>query len=226
MMSNNAGELDLFLEPTPHFDFDCAAIQLFVDETTRGASDEVETAVALYYAVRDKVRYDPYLFPLKSEEYSASRTLVEGAGFCVPKAILLTAAARAAGIPAQIGFADVRNHLSTKRLSELMETDLFVWHGYSVLYIDGQWVKATPAFNIDLCRRFKVKPLDFDGRHDAIMHPFNEENQKHMEYLNDHGWFADFPAQKFLEQIEKSYPKFCAFIKEKRSGNFHTEQII
>lgn len=225
MMANNINEPSCFLEPTPHFDFDCEAIRSFVDKAIQGTSSEVEKAVALYYTVRDEIHYDPYLFPLEAEQYCASQTLEAGAGFCVPKAILLTAAARAAGIPAQIGFADVQNHLSTKRLSELMETDLFVWHGYSVLYLEGRWVKATPAFNIDLCRRFKVKPLDFDGRSDAIMHPFNEENQKHMEYLDDHGWFAEFPAQRFLEQIEKSYPKFCAFIKEKRSGDFHTEQI-
>lgn len=225
MVETVSSELERCLAPTPHFDFDCAMIQSFVDDTTRGIFGDVKKAVALYYAVRDEIIYDPYLFPLEAEHYRASQTLESGAGFCVPKAILLTAAARAAGIPAQIGFANVRNHLCTKRLSELMETDLFVWHGYSVLYLEGHWVKATPTFNIDLCRRFKVKPLDFDGRSDAIMHPFNEDNQMHMEYLDDHGWFTEFPAQRFLDNIEKSYPKFCAFIKDKRSGSFHTEQI-
>ena len=30
-----------------------------------------------------------------------------------------------------------------------MGTDLFVYHGYAELFLDGKWVKATPAFNVE-----------------------------------------------------------------------------
>src|SRR3990167_7232802 len=50
----------------------------------------------------------------------ASACLARGSGFCVAKAALLAAAARASGIPARVGFADVRNHLTTPRLRRLM----------------------------------------------------------------------------------------------------------
>ena len=64
-----------------------------------------------------------------------------------------------------------------------MGTDLFVYHGYTDLCLDGKWVKATPAFNLALCTRFRVKPLEFDGRDDSIFHPFDEDDRRHMEYL-------------------------------------------
>src|SRR5574341_322846 len=64
------------------------------------------------------------------------------------------AVARVVGIPARVGYADVRNHLSTPKLRELVGGDLFVWHGYAELHLEGRWVKATPAFNLTLCERF------------------------------------------------------------------------
>jgi transglutaminase-like putative cysteine protease len=129
--------------------------------------------VALVYAVRDGFRYDPYRIDLSPAGMKASTVLANGYGWCVPKATLLAAACRAAGIPARLGFADVRNHLSTERMRETMKTDLFVWHGYTDLWIDGAWRKATPAFNLALCERFGLLPLDFDGLHDSIYHPFD-----------------------------------------------------
>ena len=97
----------------------------------------------------------------------ASAVLATGYGWCVTKAALLAAAARAAGIPARLGFADVRNHLSTERMRATMATDVFVWHGYTELWLQGAWRKATPAFNVELCERFGLLPLEFDGRNDS-----------------------------------------------------------
>ena len=105
----------------------------------------------------------------------------------MPKATLLAAACRAIGIPARVGFADVRNHLSTARMREVMQTDVFYWHGYAVLLLDGAWRKATPAFNRELCERFDLLPLEFDGRADSLYHPFDRQGHRHMEYLADRG---------------------------------------
>jgi hypothetical protein len=60
----------------------------------------------------------------------------------VPKAAVLAAVARAAGIPARLGYADVRNHMSTERLRQTMKTDVFVWHGLRGSDGVGDW--ATP----------------------------------------------------------------------------------
>jgi transglutaminase-like putative cysteine protease len=170
--------------------------------------DERERAISLYYAVRDEIRYNPFLDFSDPEVFRASAVLEAGEGFCVGKASLLAACARAAGIEARLGFADVKNHLTTPRLAETMGSDLFIYHGYTDLRIDGRWVKATPAFNLALCTRFRVKPLEFDGRADSIFHPFDEDDRRHMEYLRDRGVYADVPVDEIQREFRAAYPKF------------------
>ncbi|RZJ51736.1 MAG: transglutaminase family protein, partial [Acidovorax sp.] len=169
-----------------------------------GATDR-ERAVALYLAVRDGFRYDPYRIDLSPEGMAASSVLAHGHGWCVPKAALLTAACRAAGIPARMGFADVRNHLSTERMRETMKTDLFIWHGYTDIWLDGQWRKATPAFNIELCDRFGLLPLTFDGENDSIYHPFDKSGARHMEYVHQRGAFDNMPLAQIVADFQAVY---------------------
>jgi len=183
------------------------AVLAFAEKNAKGASER-ERAVSLYYAVRDQIRYNPFLDFSDPEVFRASAVLKAGEGFCVGKASLLAACARAAGIEARVGFADVKNHLTTPRLAETMGSDLFIYHGYSDLRIDGKWVKATPAFNLALCTRFRVKPLEFDGRADSIFHPFDEDERRHMEYLRDRGVYADVPVDEIQRAFRAAYPKF------------------
>jgi transglutaminase-like putative cysteine protease len=198
-----------YLSPGRFVDSGDPAVAAFSREHCRG-SDVREKAVSLYYAVRDKIRYNPFLDFTKPEAFQASAVLEAGEGFCVGKASLLAACARVAGIEARLGFADVRNHLTTPRLAETMGSDLFIYHGYTDLRIDGKWVKATPAFNLALCTRFRVKPLEFDGRTDSIFHPFDQDQRRHMEYLRDRGTFADVPVDEIQRAFREAYPKFYA----------------
>ena len=199
-MTDNA-----FLQPGKYVDSDHPAVREFARKHARGATDR-ERAVSLYYAVRDGIRYNPFLDFSRDDTYRASNVLEKGEGFCVGKSALLAACARALGIPARVGFADVKNHLTTPRLRERMGTDLFIYHGYAELFIDGKWVKATPVFNQALCQRFRVKPLEFDGRADSIFHPFDEDDRRHMEYVNDRGSFADVPAEQIKRDFRAYYP--------------------
>jgi transglutaminase-like putative cysteine protease len=155
--------------------------------------------------VRDGIRYDPYSVDLSVKGLRATTTLQAGRGWCVAKAILLAAACRALGIPARLGFADVRNHLSTARMREHMNTDVFYWHGYASLHLDGRWVRATPAFNLELCQKFRIHPLEFDGRRDSIFHPFDEDGNRHMEYLTTRGEFPDVPIDAIAETFRRHY---------------------
>ena len=182
------------------------AVRAFASRHAAGAST-LERAVSLYYAVRDEIRYNPFLDFSNSDAYRASSVLAAGEGFCIGKAALLAAAARSAGIPARVGFADVKNHLTTPRLAETMGSDLFIYHGYAELELDGRWVKATPAFNLALCKRFRVKPLEFDGRQDSVFHPFDEDERRHMEYVRDRGSFADVPVQEIQTAFREAYPR-------------------
>lgn len=194
-----------YLAPGRFIDSDHPAVVEFSAKHAVGGSER-ERAISLYYAVRDGIRYNPFLDFAKEETFRASRCIAAGEGFCIGKAALLAACARAAGIRARVGFADVKNHLTTPALRERMGTDLFVYHGYAELLLEGKWVKATPAFNVELCRRFRVKPLEFDGREDSIFHPFDEEDRRHMEYLRDRGSHADVPVELIMQTFREVYP--------------------
>jgi transglutaminase-like putative cysteine protease len=196
-----------FLESGRFVDSAHPAVVDFSRRNSSGKND-LERAVSLYYAVRDEIRYNPFQNFMLDESYRGSVCLERGEGWCVPKAALLAACARAAGIPARVGFADVKNHLTTPQLTEKMGTDLFVFHGYAEMLLEGKWVKATPAFNIGLCRKFRVKPLEFDGRNDSIFHPFDEDDRRHMEYVRSRGSFPDVPADEIKRTFGETYPKY------------------
>jgi len=198
--------MNTYLRPTRYIDSGHPSIAVFASEHARGR-DDTARAVALYYAVRDGVRYNPFLNFSDPEVFRASSVLEKGEGFCIGKAALLAAAARAAGIESRVGFADVRNHLTTPKLAETMGSDLFVYHGYAEMKLEGRWVKATPAFNLALCQRFRVKPLEFDGVNDSIFHPFDEDERRHMEYLRDRGSFIDVPVADIQLAFRETYPK-------------------
>ena len=198
-------EMKRYMQPTSTIDYDNPVVSEFAGEITRGCADEREQAVRLYYAVRDGIRYDPYHIHLSVEGLRASTTLQAGHGWCIPKAILLAACCRLLGIPARLGFADVRNHLSTERMRALMQTDVFFWHGYASLYLGGVWVKATPAFNIELCHKFRLKPLDFDGIHDSLYHSFDLDGNRHMDYIRFRGELPDVPIGEIIETFQREY---------------------
>ncbi|MBL8487388.1 MAG: transglutaminase family protein [Rhodocyclaceae bacterium] len=213
-----------WLAATPFMDYRHPAVAAFVRDAVGDAVTERDKAVRLYYAVRDRIRYDPYRFSMEPENFRASHTVQQGAAYCVPKALLYAAGLRSLGIPARPGFADVKNHLATERLLKLIGTDLFTWHGYVSLLVDGRWVKATPVFNIEMCERFHVLPLDFDGTRDALMHPFNARNEKHMEYVCQRGEFDDLPFDEMAADMVRTYPQLVA-MAEGRGGDFEHETI-
>jgi transglutaminase-like putative cysteine protease len=192
------------LTPTALIDSDHPAVRAFTQLHAKGDTER-ERAVSLYYAVRDGFRYDPYRIDLSPFGMTASTVLETGYGWCVNKAALLAASSRAAGIPARLGFADVRNHLATERLRQAMKTDVFAWHGYADLWLDGAWRKATPAFNIELCEKFGLLPLEFDGVHDSIYHAFDRAGNRHMEYVRQRGTFNDLPLAEMVATFREIY---------------------
>ena len=197
----------VYLEPTEIIDSTHPRIRDFAMEVVGTISDPVERAVKLYLAVRDGIRYDPYSPFHLPEHYRASVVLKRGRSFCVPKVSLLCALGRACSIPSRVGFATVKNHLATKELIDFLGSNVFVYHGFVEFHLEGKWVKATPAFNRELCERHKVKPLEFNGREDSLFHPFNQENRKYMEYMEYHGTFADIPVDSIVAAWNEAYGK-------------------
>lgn len=211
-----------YLAATSFIDSDNAAVRALAREAAGSETDPKAKAIRLYYAVRDRFFYDPYAIEMSLSGMRASSVIARGKGFCVNKALLLCAMARVEGIPARLGLADVKNHLATERLLQLMGTDIFYYHGYAELFLNGKWVKATPAFNLALCEKFRVLPLDFDGETDSVFHPFDADDRRHMEYVADRGSFADLPFEDWRAAMLKYYPAMMKDAAE-RQGDFAAE---
>ena len=184
--------MENYLRPTPVIDCDHPSIQKKAGELTGGQANTVENSKSLFYFVRDEIRYNFYPSSSRPEElFRASNTLSAGGGFCIPKAILLAALARAVGIPAALGFADIRNHLLPQKVAELFGTNLIRLHGYAVLYLEGKWVKATPAFDLRMCEENRFVPVEFDGKSDAMLPSHDQDGKLHIEYVKDVGHYCD-----------------------------------
>jgi transglutaminase-like putative cysteine protease len=196
----------LYLDPADYVDSDHPGVQLYAKQILAGKDDPRDIVRALYRAVRDDIRYDPYVDYRDTETFRASSVLAARRGYCVGKASLYAALCRIASIPARLGFADVKNHLATPKLIETMGTDLFAWHGYSEVYLDREWLKATPTFNASLCEKLGVAPLDFDGRSDALLHPFDAGGRAFMAYGETHGTFHDVPVKFLAREMARLYP--------------------
>ena len=197
-----------YLKSTQIMDTENREIVNYAMDAIKEADDDpISKAVNLYSAVRDDIWYDPYSPFYLPEHYRASNVLKRGRGYCVGKASLLCTLGRFCGIPSRVGFADVRNHLATRQLIEYLGTDLFVYHGYVEFYLEGKWVKSTPAFNIELCKKHNVSPLEFNGRQDSLFQSYSNENKQFMEYLTDHGAYADIPVDIIVAGWEKAYGK-------------------
>ena len=198
----------------------------FAHDVIKNLSNEHEITISLYNAVRDQFAYNPYHLDTSKEGLKANHILKLGFGFCIPKATFLVACLRAAGVPARIGFADVKNHLTSKRLSNLLGTNLFFFHGYADIYLNGKWVKATPAFNIELCNKAGIKPLDFDGYNSSLFHEYDIQGRMHMEYVKQRGEFFDIPYEDLINCWKEHYPmlKNIGGITE-LNGNFNNEII-
>jgi len=214
-----ADGIERCLRPTAFIDSDDARIQAFTREAVGDAGTDRERAIRLYYAVRDRFRYDPYRVQLTEAHFRASACIERGYGFCITKAVFLAAALRAVGVPARLGFGDVKNHLATARLIELNNGNVFYFHGYTEVLLDGRWVKATPAFNIELCDKFGVKPLEFDGSEDSVFHPYDKSGRRHMEYVRERGSYDDLP----FAEIRETFLERCPAIFQGQGGDFAAE---
>lgn len=202
--------LDQLRRPTALLDHESPGVRVFVREAVSDrAPTDVARAVAIYYAVRDRVLYDVYGADLSRAGMRASAVALRGSGFCVHKSILYAAAVRAVGIPSRVVVAEVRNHLASDRLKRLVGGEVFL-HCLTSVHLDGRWVKATPVFNRTLCRLYRIAPLEFDGRTDSLHHPFDAAGQRHMEFVRTYGQFDDFPYDLVMTRLHEMHPALFA----------------
>jgi len=212
-----------FLSAARFIDKTAPQVVQFAHDAAAASSGDVDRAQRLFRAVRDEISYDPYIDFSDPSNYRASGVLAARRGFCVGKSALLAACARVVGIPARVGFADVRNHLTSPRLYAMMKTDVFIWHSYTELFVSGRWFKVTPAFDSALCQRLNLAPLDFDAQSDALFHAFDRAGRRHMEYLKDRGSFADVPFETIVADFRSTYRGGLS--SPGITGDFHAEAV-
>jgi len=212
-----------YLSETDYINYSNDKIKEVSDIICPSEATDKDNAISLYLYVRDSIKYDPYAITLNKSCFTASEILKKGKGYCVSKAILFTALLRSVNIPSRVGFSDVINHLSSKKLLERMGTNIFYYHGYVEVYLNGRWIKATPAFDSDLCKIAQIPPLEFDGEKDSTFQKFNNKGNKYMEYVRDHGGFSDVPYELLLEKYACYYPVLVNVDSESYSDDLHTE---
>lgn len=186
-------DVDEYLAPTAAIEADHPAIRAKTSELTNGAGSRREQAARLFAFVRDAISYNLYMISMHPADFCASFALEAGKGYCVQKAVLLCALARAAGIPSRLVLARIRNHRVPPGLQARLGTNEFPCHGYDQFLLDGRWVSVAPTFDTGLCARAGVPVVQFDGHADALLPDRALDGGPYIEYLEHHGHFADLP---------------------------------
>ena len=192
-------QLDQYLTPSGIFDYNTNILQDKLKSIAGGAKCNIDKSKKIFYFVRDEIKYNPYLPRFLREHFKASNTLRRGSGFCIQKAVLLIALSRALGIPARLGFTILRNHLLPAKMMDILKVNVLPDHGYAELWLDHKWIKATPAFDLGMCQKNGIIPVEFDGINDAKFHSYTLDGRLHIEYLYDRGSYDDVPIDEIRE---------------------------
>lgn len=193
-----------YLEETRFLDLNSPALRECTRKLVVGLDDLREQVKTVFYFVRDEIKYNPYTSFIHPEDYTASEILRRREGFCIPKASLFTAMMRILRIPAKLYFADIRNHLVPAGLKEVMG-DLFIYHCYCGVLLDGCWLKLAPTFDREMCAKIRVQTNEYDGYHDALLPLTNLDGELYIEYVKDRGDAADIPFAEIILAFKDYY---------------------
>jgi transglutaminase-like putative cysteine protease len=203
-----------YLKPTEFLDFDKKRVRKKAMNIVKGKQSDKEKAVVLFYWVRDRIKYNMYTYiPQYKTNLKASTTLRRENGFCMSKAVLLTTLARAVKIPARIHMVDIVNHKAPDWVVDFMGSKNFHCHGYSEMYINKQWVKATPVFDKNTCKKAGYPIVEFDGIHNAMLPKYDQNGTLFVEYIDDWGVYDDVPIKKIQEIFEDKYGSIYTDLK-------------
>jgi transglutaminase-like putative cysteine protease len=200
-------DLNKFLKPNEYFNFENNEVRNKAFEITAELNSNKEKAIALFYWVRDEIKYNMMLYlPECKENFKASNILRIGEGFCVSKAMLLTTFSRAIGIPARIHLADIINHKVPQKTIDFMGTNVFYYHGYSEIYLNDKWIKLTPAFDKNTAIKNGFLPMcEFDGINDSVFPAYGLDDKPFVEYIKDRGIYELLPLDDIATTFKEKY---------------------
>lgn len=209
-------EQQKYLQATPILEVNDRSTQELIADIDISLSKK-EQAIALYYKVRDGFIYNAYHLDLRPEGLKSSVIMQKSRAWCVEKSIVMATGLRALGIPSKLGYGIVINHIGVEKLTQMLRREEIVFHGYVSAYLNGKWVKSTPAFDPLVCQLSGVDPLEWDGENDALFQEF-QDGHKFMEYTHFYGEFEDVPVELMNAEMEKYYPHL--FEEDHNSRNF------
>jgi transglutaminase-like putative cysteine protease len=190
--------LEDFLVPAPGVQCEAGEVFELAKRVARGSVGDVEAARRLFEFVRDTVRYSVRV-PFDSlEDYLALNTLARGRGYCVQKAALLCALARAVGIPSRLGFADIENNLLPEGLYEITGGKVLQYHCFVEWYVGGAWHKATPSFDQALSAERGWRLVEFVPGEDLLLPATDLSGRPHIRYLQQRGWRLGVPLEEMM----------------------------
>ncbi len=173
---------------------------------TAGCRNAREKAKRLFDFVRDEIRYNFAPDVRDRRDFKASHTLALGNGFCMQKAALFAALCRASGIPARIGFQNIRDYKITGRFQEMMGSNELWGHGMNAVYLDGRWLAVDCTLDRGLVERKNYCLVEFDGRADALLPQTDRAGKSHFRILKQRGFYNDTPLfaiRTMLDWIDK-----------------------
>lgn len=190
--------LEDFLAPAPGVQCEPREVFELARRVAKGSANDVEAARRLFEFVRDTVRYSVRV-PFDSlEHYLALNTLARGRGYCVQKAALLCALARAVGIPARLGFADIENNLLPEGLYEITGGKILTYHSFVEWYVGGAWYKATPSFDKAISAEQGWRLVEFVAGQDLLLPATDLAGRPHISYLRYRGWRLGVPMDEMM----------------------------
>lgn len=195
--------MEIYLRPTFAVDSNHASIVETAKRLTENCSTAEKKAVKLFYFVRDSISYNVYMISVFIEDFKASRVLEWGKGYCVQKAVLLTALGRASGIPTRLVFAKIKNHRVPAHVFEKLRTNVFPRHGYNQFFVNGRWVSAAATFDRALCEKNDLPTVEFDGKRDSILPDKDLKGRKYIEYIEKFPPADDLPFDWIARRISK-----------------------
>ena len=181
------------LRPTYCIDSDAKPIVRKASELTASIRNSRDKVLRIFAFVRDEIPYNFAPDVRNRSHFKASHTLEMGNGFCMQKAALFAALCRASGIPARIGFQDIRDYMIVGDFLRLMGTNELSHHGMNAVFLNGRWVMADCTLDSGLANRKRYRLVEFDGARHALLPKTSRTGKPHFDILKQYRFYNDTP---------------------------------